>query len=60
MVDQLTPSVEAKEILIFFVRLLEIVNYLIPELKIEKYLDCVFFGRESKEIVHKNQEKVPF
>ena len=44
MINRLTPSSGMEEILLFFVRLLQLLKYSIPEPKIEKYRDCIYFG----------------
>lgn len=63
MVNRLTPAADAKEILVFFVRLLEILTFTIPEPRIEKYKDCIFFGFETKngaKAEEKHKESSPF
>lgn len=40
-----------KEILIFFTHLLDLLNFTLPEPKVEKYKNCVYFGQP----IRKNQ-----
>jgi hypothetical protein len=41
---QISSLSPLKEILIFFTRLLDLLNFTLPEPKVEKYKNCVYFG----------------
>lgn len=50
-IHQIGSASSLKEILVFFTRLMELLNFSLPEPKIEKYRNCVYFGQP----IRKNQ-----
>lgn len=50
-INKITSSASLKDILVFFTRMLELLNYSVVEPKVEKYKNCVYFGQP----IRKNQ-----
>jgi hypothetical protein len=50
-IHQISSVSSLKDVLVFFTRLLEVLNFSLPEPKIERYKNCVFYGQP----IRKNQ-----